>query len=80
MSSQSFHKSDNVPILVKTLDSYGISIISSYTDFDLIGKRLNSSPLVYYYNSNTKAIIDYSQTESQDDLDYLSIFLQGTTI
>lgn len=79
MSSQSFHKSDNVPILVKTLDSYGINIISSYTDFDLIGKRLNSSPLVYYYNSNTKAIIDYSQTESQDDLDYLSIFLQGIT-
>ena len=36
---------------VKSIGSYGIKIVNSYSDFDLMGKRFNSSPLVYYYNT-----------------------------
>jgi hypothetical protein len=64
---------------VKSIASYGIKIVNSYSDFDLIGKKLNSSPLVYYYNTFGNAIFDYSNTTDQDDLDLLEIFLQGIT-
>ena len=71
-------KNSNI-VFTKSIDSYGIKITNSYSDFDLIGKRLNSNPLVYFYNTNGKAIFDYSQTIDQDDLDLLEIFLQGIT-
>lgn len=71
-------KNSNI-VFTKSIDSYGIKITNSYSDFDLIGKRFNSSPLVYFYNTNTKAIFDYSNTIDQDDLDLLEIFLQGIT-
>lgn len=79
MSEQEFFKNDDPPYLVKTFDSYGINIVKSYTDVDLIGKKINSSPLVQYYNSFTKAIFDYSNTESDNDLEYIFILLQGLT-
>lgn len=79
MSDQEFFKNDDPPYLVKTFDSYGINIINSYTDVDLLGKKINSSPLVQFYNSFTKAIFDYSNTESENDLEYISILLQGLT-
>jgi hypothetical protein len=34
---------------------------------------------VIFYNSFTKAIFDYSNTESENDLEYISILLQGLT-
>jgi len=71
-------KNSNI-VFTKTFSSYGINIVNTYSDFDLIGKELTSSPLVYYYNSFGKAIFDYSQTVSTDDLDLLEIFLQGIT-
>lgn len=71
-------KNSNI-VFTKTFSSYGINIVNTYSDFDLIGKELTSSPLVYYYNSFGKAIFDYSQTVSNDDLDLLEIFLQGIT-
>ncbi len=79
MSEQEFFKNDDPPYLVKTFDSYGINIVNSYTDVDLLGKKINSSPLVQFYNSFTKAIFDYSNTESENDLEYISILLQGLT-
>jgi hypothetical protein len=78
-NNQEFYKNDDIPILVKSFESYGINIINSYTDINLIGRKINSSPLVQYYNSFTKAIIDYSNTISENDLDYISILLQGIT-
>jgi hypothetical protein len=78
-NNQQFYKNDDIPILVKSFESYGINIINSYTDINLIGRKINSSPLVQYYNSFTKAIIDYSNTISENDLDYISILLQGIT-
>jgi len=71
-------KNSNI-VFTKTFSSYGINIVNTYSDFDLIGKELISSPLVYYYNSFGKAIFDYSQTVNTDDLDLLEIFLQGIT-
>lgn len=71
-------KNSNI-VFTKSIDSYGMKITNSYSDFDLIGKRLNSSPLVYFYNTNTEAIFDYSKTNDQDDLDLLEVFLQGIT-
>jgi len=79
MSEQEFFKNDDPPYLVKTFDSYGINIVNSYTDVDLLGKKINSSPLVQFYNSFTKAIFDYSNTESENDLEYIDILLQGLT-
>jgi hypothetical protein len=79
MSDQEFFKNDDPPYLVKTFDSYGINIINSYTDVDLLGKKINSSPLVQFYNSFTKAIFDYSNTESENDLEYISILLHYIT-
>lgn len=78
-NNQEFYKNDDIPILVKSFESYGINVVNSYTDIDLIGRKINSSPLVQYYNSFTKAIIDYSNTVSENDLDYISILLQGIT-
>ena len=54
-------------------------MVNSYSDFDLIGKRFNSSPIVYYYNSFGKAMFDYSNTLNTNDLEILDIFLQGIT-
>jgi hypothetical protein len=71
-------KNSNI-VFTKTFSSYGINIVNTYSDFDLIGKELISSPLVYFYNSFGKAIFDYSGTVNTDDLDLLSIFLQGIT-
>ena len=71
-------KNSNI-VFTKSFSSYGINIVNTYSDFDLIGKELISSPLVYYYNSFGKAIFDYSQTVNTDDLDLLEIFLQGIT-
>jgi len=71
-------KNSNI-VFTKTFSSYGINIVNTYSDFDLIGKELISSPLVYYYNSFGKAIFDYSQTVNIDDIDLLEIFLQGIT-
>ena len=71
-------KNSNI-VFTKTFSSYGINIVNTYSDFDLIGKELISSPLVYYYNSFGKAIFDYSQTVNRDDIDLLEIFLQGIT-
>lgn len=79
MADKIYHVNDDAPVLVKTLDSYGINMVSSYGDYDLIGKKINSSPLVQYYNAFGKAIFDYSNTESTDDLDYIEILLQGIT-
>jgi hypothetical protein len=79
MSSQYFQK-DSYVTLVKTIDSYGIDIVNSYSDFDLIGKKFNSNPLVYFYDSFNKVIFDYTNTESQEDLDLLNILLQGLTV
>jgi hypothetical protein len=71
-------KNSNI-VLTKTFSSYGINIVNTYSDFDLIGKELISSPLVYFYNSFGKAIFDYSGTVNTDDLDLLELFLQGIT-
>jgi len=71
-------KNSNI-VFTKTFSSYGINIVETYSDFDLIGKELTSNPLVYYYNNFDKAIFDYSQTVNTDDLDLLDIFLQGIT-
>ena len=79
MSSQYFQK-DSYVTLVKTIDSYGINIINSYSDFDLIGKHFNSNPLVYFYDSNSKVVFDYSNTKSTEDFDLLKILLQGLNI
>jgi hypothetical protein len=74
-----YYEKDSYTTLVKSLDSYGINIISSYGDFTLSGKQINSNPLVYFYDSFNKVIIDYTQTNSDDDLEYLEFFLQGIT-
>ena len=71
-------KNSNI-VLTKTFSSYGINVVNTYSDFDLIGKELISSPLVYFYNSFGKAIFDYSGTVNTDDLDLLELFLQGIT-
>lgn len=74
-----YYEKDSYTTLVKSLDSYGINIISSYSDFNLSGKQINSNPLVYFYDSFNKVIFDYTQTNSDDDLEYLQFFLQGIT-
>ena len=71
-------KNSNI-VFTKTFSSYGINIVNSYSDFDLIGKELKSNPLVYYYDTFGKAIFDYSSTADTDDLDLLDLFLQGIT-
>jgi hypothetical protein len=74
-----YYEKDSYTTLVKSLDSYGINIISSYGDFTLSGKQINSNPLIYFYDSFNKLIIDYTETNSYDDLEYLNFFLQGIT-
>ena len=78
MSLQYFQK-DSYLTLVKTINSYGINIVNSYSDFDLIGKHFNSNPLVYFYDSFNKVVFDYTNTESTEDLNLLEILLQGLT-
>jgi hypothetical protein len=75
-----FTEKDSYINFIGFYESYGIDIISSYSDFNLSGKKINSNPLVYFYDSYNKVIFDYSKSLiTADDSEYISLLLQGIT-